>query len=131
MEYEKITNLLEKASNQPSKLTTRNWVGINDESRGGYTSGSDLKFKTTMLQSSLCDYVVAYILVKGTTTITGAGDDVAARRANERNKGVIFKNSAPFTNCMSKINNTEIDNAQDIDLVMPNYNLIEHLFKNI
>ena len=84
-----------------------------------------------MLQSSLCDYVVAYILVKGTTTITGAGDDVAARRANERNKGVIFKNSAPFTNCMSKINNTEIDNAQDIDLVMPNYNLIEHLFKNI
>ena len=74
----------------------------------------------------LCDYADAYILVKGTITITGAGDDAAARRADERNKGVIFKNCAPFTKCISKINDAEIDNAQDIDIVMPMYNLIEY-----
>ena len=74
----------------------------------------------------LCDYADAYILVKGTITITGAGDDAAARRADERNKGVIFKNCAPFTKCISRINNTDIDNAQDIDIVMPMYNLIEY-----
>ena len=99
---------------------------INDESRRGYTTGSDIKFKTTMLRSSLCDYADAYILVKGIITITGAGDDAAARRADERNKGVIFKNCAPFTKCISKINDAEIDNAQDIDIVMPMYNLIEY-----
>ena len=115
-----------RASNQLSKFRRKNWVEINDESRGGYTTGSDIKFKTTMLRSSLCDCADAYILVKGTITITGAGDDAAARRADERNKGVIFKNCAPFINCISKINDTEIDNAQDIDVVMPMYNLIEY-----
>ena len=79
-----------------------------------------------MLRSSLCDYADAYILVKGTITITGAGDDAAARRADERNNGIIFKNCAPFTKRISKINNTEIDNGQDIDIVMPMYNLIEY-----
>ena len=115
-----------RASNQPSKFRTKNWVEINDESRGGYATGSDIKFKTTMLRSSLCDCADAYILVKGTITITGAGDDAAARRADERNKGVIFKNCAPFVNCISKINDTEIDNAQDIDVVMSMYNLIKY-----
>ena len=127
MEYQKIGNLLDnKASNQPSKFRTKNLVDVNDESRGGYITGSDIKFKTTMLKSSLCDYADTYILVKGTITITGAGDDAAARRADERNKGVIFKNCAPFTKCISRINNTDIDNAQDIDIVMPMYNLIEY-----
>ena len=84
-----------------------------------YTIGSDIKFKTTMLKSILCDYADAYILIKGTIKITGAGDAAAARRADERNKGVIFKKWAAFTKCISKINNTEIDNVQDIDIVMP------------
>ena len=106
------------ASNQPLKFRTRNWIEINDESRGPYTS-NDIKFKTTMLRSNLCDYADAYILVKGTITITGAGDD-------ERNKGVIFKNCAPFAKCINGINNTDIDNAQDIDIVMSMYNLIEY-----
>ena len=117
--------MLENASNQPSKFRTKNWIEINDESRGTYTS-NDIKFKTTMLRSNLCDYADAYILVKGTITITGAGDDDAAKRLDERNKGVIFKNCAPFTKCISRINNTDIDNAQDIDIVMPMYNLIEY-----
>ena len=71
MEYQKIANLLDNVSNQPSKFRTRNWVVINDESRGTYT-GNNIKFKTTMLRSNLCDYADAHIIVKGTITITGA-----------------------------------------------------------
>ena len=125
MEYQKIANLLDNASNQPSKFRTRNWVEINDDKRGTYTS-NDIKFKTTMLRSNLCDYADAYILVNGTITITGARDDTAARQADERDKGVTFKNCAPFVKCISRINNTEIDNVKDIDIVMPMYTLIEY-----
>ena len=117
MEYQKIANLLDNASNQPSKFRTENWVEINDESRGEYTTGSDIKFKTTILRSSLCDYADAYILVKWTITITGAGDAII---------GVIFKTFAPFIKCISEINDTDIDNAQDIDIVMSMHNLIEY-----
>ena len=111
-------------SSQPSKFITRNWVEINDESRGAYNVNSQIKFKTTMLKSSLCDYSDAYILVKGTVTINGRGADAAARQADERD--VAFKNSASFINCISEINNTQIGNAKDIDIVMPMYNLIEY-----
>ena len=116
---------MESASNQPSKFRTRNWVKINDESRGTYTS-NDIKLKTIMLKSNLCDYADAYILVKGAITITGAGNDAAAKQADERDKGVVLKNCAPFTKCISRINNTHIDNAQDIDILMSMYNLIEY-----
>ena len=92
---------------------------------GVYCVNSDIKFKNTMLNSSLCNYGDAYILVEGKITITGAGANAAARQTDERNKGVIFKNCAPFVNCKSKINNTEIDKAKDIAIVMPIYNLIE------
>ena len=127
MEYQKIANLLDdNRSNQPSKFRTKNWVEINDESRGTYNVNSQIKFKTTVLKSSLCDYSDAYILVNGTITITEAGDDAAATQADERDKGVVFKNCAPFTNCISEINNTQVDNAKDIDIVMPMYNLIEY-----
>ena len=126
MEYQKIANLIDDASNQPSKFRTRNWVEINDESRGAYNVNSQVKFKTTMLKSSLCDYSDAYILVKGTITINGRGADAPARQADERDKGVSFKNCAPFINCISEINNTQIDNAKYIDIVMPMYNLIEY-----
>ena len=125
MEYQKIANLIDGASNQPSKFRTKNWVEINDESRGTYNVNSQIKFKTTILKSSLCDSSDAHVLVKGKITITGAGDDAATRQADERDKGVAFKNCAPFTNCISEINNTQIDNAKDFDIVMPMYNLIE------
>ena len=126
MEYQKIANLINDTSNQPSKFRTKNWIEINDESRRTYNANSQIKFKTTMLKSSLCDYSDAYILAKGTITITGAGADAAARQADERDKGVAFKNCAPFINCISEINNTQVDNAKDIDIVMPMYNLIEY-----
>ena len=79
-----------------------------------------------MLKSDLCDYADAYMFVKCTITITGARDDAAARQLDERNKGVIFKSCAPFTKCISRINNADIDNAQDIDIVVPMYNLIKY-----
>ena len=79
-----------------------------------------------MLRSNLCDYADSYILVKRTITITGAGANADARQADERDKGVIFKNCAPFTKCISRINNTDIDNDHDIDIVMPMYNLIQY-----
>ena len=126
MEYQKIENLLDDASNKTSKFKTKNWVEINDESRGTYDVGSQIRFKTTMLKSSLCDYSDAYIHVKRKIAITGAGDDAAAREADERNKGVAFKICAPFITCISNINNTEIDYCKDIDIIMPMYNLIEY-----
>ena len=126
MKYQKIAILLDnKASNQPSRFRTKNWVEINDESRGTYT-GSDIKFKTAMLRSNLCDYADAYTLVKRTITITGEGNDDAAKQLGEKNKGVTFKNCAPFTKCIGKINNIDINTAQDIVNVMPMYNLIEY-----
>ena len=124
MEYQKIANLIDDTSNEPSKFRTRNWVEINDESRGAYNVNSQIKFKTTMLKSSLCDYSDAYILVKGTISVNSTVADGAA--ANNNNRKVIFKNCAPFTNCISEINNTQVDNAKDIDIVIPMYNLIEY-----
>ena len=124
MQYQKIANLFESTSDNLSKFRTRNWVEKNDESRGNYAN-SDIRFKTT-IYSNLCDYADSYILVKGTITITGAGANVDARQADERDNGVIFKNCAPFTKCISRINNTDIDNAHDIDIAMPMYNLTEY-----
>ena len=125
MEYQKIANLLDSASNQPSKFWTRNWVEINDEWRGTYT-GSDIKSKTTMLRSNLCDYIDAYILVKVTIKIVGAGNNDAAKRLDKRNAGAGFKNCAPFTKCIIRINNADIDTAQHTDIVMSIYNLTEY-----
>ena len=77
MEYQKIANLIDDTSNKPSEFRTKILVEINDESRGTHNVNSQIKFKTTMLKSSLCDYSDAYILVKGTLTITGAGADAS------------------------------------------------------
>ena len=77
-----------------------------------------------MLKSSLCDYIDAYILVKRTISVNNTA--AAGASANDNDRKVIFKNYAPFTNCISEINNTQIDNAKDIDIVMPMYNLTEY-----
>ena len=116
--------MLDDASNQPSKFKTKNWVEINDELRGTYNINSQIKFKTTMLKSSLCDYSDAYILAKGTITVNNTADADAG--ANNTNKKLIFKNCAPFTNCISEINNIQVDNAKDLDIIMPMYNLMKY-----
>ena len=124
MEYQKIANLLNFGSNKPSKFRTRNCIEINDEARSTYSHKKQIKFKTSMLRSSLCDYSDAYILAEGNITVNNTAVDGAA--ANNANKKVVFKNCAPFTNCIRKINNTQIDHAKYTDIVMPMYNLIEY-----
>ena len=94
--------------------------------RGTYNTNSQIKFKTSKLRWSLCDYSNAYILVSWTITIAGAGIDDVVRQLDERNKEVIFKNCASFTNCISEINSNQIDNAKYLDVVMPMHNLIEY-----
>ena len=113
MEYQKIENLLDSASNKPSKFRTRNWAKINDDIRGACSPN----------KGPLCDQSDAYIRVKGNISVNNTG---TAAAPNNRNKKVIFKICAPFTNRISKINNTQIDNAEYTDIVMPMYNLIEY-----
>ena len=125
MESQKIINLLDDTTNQPSKFRPKNWVEMNDESWGTYNASNQIKFKTSMIRSDLCDYSDAYILVSGAVTITGVGDD-NAKRIDKINTGVIFENCVPFTNCISTINNTQKDNVEYIDVVMPMYKLIEY-----
>ena len=112
MEYKKTINLLDNQTTQPSKFRIKNWVEINDDSRGSYNINSQIKFQIPMLKSSLCDYCDAYILVEGTVTIAGAEADAVGQNADERNKGLTFKYFAPFTDQLSKINNTQVDNAK-------------------
>ena len=118
IEYQKIINLLDDTPNQPSKFKTKNWVKINDKSGGSYNEDNQIRFKTSMLRSSLCNDSYAYILVKGTITVTNTAAQGAAN--NAANKKVIFKNLAPFTNCIDSINNTQIDDGHDIDVVITN-----------
>ena len=143
MEYQKISNLLNEAGDKPKTFQTKKWIEINDDSQGKYQPESQIKFKTTSLISALCDYADAYILVKGEIGITSAGkavigDDEAARTASAtarataaaaagvRDRAVALKNCAPFINCISEINNTQVDNAKDLDETMPMYNLLEY-----
>ena len=125
MEHQKIINLLDNTPNQPTQLRTENWVEINDESRGTYNTNSQIRFETSMLRTSLCDYSDAYILIKGTITVANIA--AADADANNTNKKVIFKNWHHLC-CISRINNTQIDDAQYIDVVMPMYNVIEYSY---
>ena len=124
MEYQEIKNLLDSASNKSSKFRTRNQVEINDDIRGACSPNKQIRLKTATLRSSLCDYSDAYVLAKGNISVNNTA--AVAADPHNRNKKVIFKNCAPFTNCIRKINNTQIDNAEYIDIVMPMYNLIEY-----
>ena len=116
--------MLDNTSNQPTIFRTKNWVEINDDPSGN--TGSEIKFKTSVLRSILCDYMIfsdVYILVIGTITVTKIGTQAAR---NNRNKKVILKNCTPFTDYINETNNTEIDHAKIIYAVMPMYNLIEY-----
>ena len=122
MEYQKITNFLDNAPNQPAKFRTKNWAEINDVAHVMYNTNSQIRFKTSMFKSSLCGYSDAYILVSGTVTVPNT--ETAVNPNNRKN--TLIKNCAPFTECISEINNTQIDNAKVIDIVMPMYNLIDY-----
>ena len=119
MEYDKINNLLDSESGHLSKFVTRQYVKVNSLSNT-YNENKLIRFKTPMLRSDLCDYTDAYVLVNGTITV--AGDDPRERQ----NKSVISKNNAPFASCITRINNELIEDADDLDIVMPMYNLLEY-----
>ena len=102
MEYQKIINLLDNSPNELSKFKTKNWFKINDESQGTYDEDNQIRFETSMLRSSLCDYNNAYILLKGTVTVLNTTSAGAA--ANNANEKVIFKTCASFIKFMSRIN---------------------------
>ena len=116
MEYKKIIKLVDDTPNQPTKFQAKHWVEINDESRVTCNTNSQIKFKTSMLRSSLCDYSDAYM--SATITVPNTAEAAAAKNR----KKIIIKNCFPFTNYISEINNTQIDNAKDINMVMPMYN---------
>ena len=96
-------------------------IEINDESRETYDTNSQIKFKTTMLKSIPCDNSEAYVLVM--ESITVAITAFTDNEANNVNKKVVFKNCDSFTNCTSKINKTQIDDAKELDIMMLMYNL--------
>ena len=123
VKYQKKLNLLDNTPNQTTKFRTKNWVEMNDYARGMHNTNSQIRFKTSMLRSSLCDHSDAYIIVKGTITVANTG---TAAAPNNADKKVIFKNCAPFTSFISRIDNTQIDDSQYIDAVMSMYNLIEY-----
>ena len=108
------------------RFITKKWVEVHDQSGSAddrYKPSKQIRFKTSMLRSDLCDYSDAYIVVKGDITLTKTN---GRGIIDIRNRFLAFKNNAPFTNCISKINNVLIDNAEDLDIVMLMYNLLEY-----
>ena len=105
------------------RFITKKWVEVHDQSGSAddrYKPNKPIRFKTSMLRSNLCDYSDVYVVVKGKVTVTRVNNN------SKKNRPLEFKNNAPFTNHISKINNVLIDNAEDLDIVMPIYNLLEY-----
>ena len=118
-----MINLLGNIQNKPSKFRRRNWVERNGESRETYNVSNQITFETLMIRSNLCDYSDACMHVKGTITVQNTRKTAVP---NSRNKKLIFEHCGPFTYYISEINNTRVDDAHDIDVVMPMYNFIEY-----
>ena len=129
MEYDKINNLLLSEDNESenlSKFVTREYVRVNRLSNANNKNKS-IRFKTPMLRSNLCDYSDAYILVKGTITVTAPGANNNTNNIRDtRNRPLILKNNAPFVSCITRINGELIEDADDLDIVMSMYNLLEY-----
>ena len=119
MEYQKITNLLGNIPDKVPRFITKKWVEVHDQSGETYNTNKQIRFKTLMLRSDLCDYSDTYIVVKGKITVTNPDNDAY-------DKKLAFTDNAPCLSCISKINNTFINNAEDFDIVMPMYNLLEY-----
>ena len=118
MEHYKISKLLNDSTS--SKFVRKKLIEVNDLSSGQYSASKNIRFKTSMLRSDLCDYSYAYIVVKEGISVRGTND------TNKVNKKLIFRNNASFRSCISNIYNTFIDNAEDLEIVMLMYNLLEY-----
>ena len=145
MEFRKITNFLDTTSDDKDlpKLFTKKWIEVYDQSEKRYNPNKEIRIKTSMLRSDLCDFSDAYIVVKRNiavvkkistaadfeapnNTINNANDTNTANNYTFCEKKSVFKNNAPFINRISKINGIKINNAEDLDVVMPMYNLLEY-----
>ena len=116
METQKIVNLLNGSDNENSKFATKKWYIIDSESKGNYSHENPIKVLTKSIESSLCDYSDAYILVTGNITAT----------PNNAATQVVFKNCAPLEDCRTEINDTFVDYANFINITIPMYNLMEY-----
>ena len=121
MEFKKIANFLDTTSDDKDlpRFVTKKWIKVYDQSRGSYSVNKEIRLKTSMLRSDLYDYSDTYIVVKRAITVVRPDNA-------KRNKATAFKNNAPFINCISKINGIKIGNAEDLDVVMPMYDLLEY-----
>ena len=119
MKYDKINNLLGSESENLSKFVTREYVRVNSLCNT-YNENKSIMSKTPMLRSDLCDYADAYILVNSTIKVAGN------QSRDRQNKPVILKDNAPFVSCITRINGALIEDADDLDIVMPMYNLLEY-----
>ena len=126
MEYHKITKLLGTTPDEVLRFITKKWIEVHDQSANAedrYKPSKQIRFKTSKVRSDLCDFSDVYIVIKGDITLTktdGRG------LIDIRNRFLAFKNNAPITNCISKINNVLIDNVEYLDVVMPMYNLLAY-----
>ena len=144
MEFQKITNFLDVTSDNEDfpKFATKKWIEVYNQSEEIDNVNKEIRIKTSMLRSDSCDFSNAYIIVKGNIIVnkeTFTADDIGepnntVANANVTNtandnafgeKKLVFKNNAPFINCISKINGIKIDNAEDLDVVKAMYNLLE------
>ena len=121
MECQKITNLLGNITDKVPRFITKKWIEVHDQPGETYNTNEQIKFKTSMLISDLYDFNNAYIVVKGKITVSADKRD-----RDEMNRQVILKNNAPFISCISKINGVLVENAEDLDIVMTMYNLLEY-----
>ena len=120
MEFNKINNLLGPAHDKVPRFITKKWIEVQSQSGNTYNTSKPIRFKTSMLRSDLCDYSDAYVWVKGTITVTNPNNNVNFDRR------LTLKNNAPFISCISKISGELVENAEDLDIVMPMYNLLEY-----
>ena len=121
MEYQKITNLLGNIPHKAPRFITTKWIEVHDQSstaENRYNPNKQIRFKTS--RSGLCDYNDEYIVFKGDIAVEGA------QNRDKYNRNLVLKNNAPFISCISKINGALIDNAEDLDAVMPAYGLLEY-----
>ena len=121
LEFQKIASFLDITSDDQDlpKFVTKKWIEVYDQSGKNYNPNKKIRIKTSVLRSDLCNFNDAYIVVKGTITVTESDNA-------KRNKATTFKNNVPFINCISKISGEKIDNAEDLDVVILMYNLLEY-----
>ena len=122
MEFQNIAHFLDTSSDVQdlARFVTKKWIEVYDQSGKNYSPNKEIRIKMSMLRSDLCNFSDAYMVVEGDITLEGDND------ANKKNKNLAFKNNAPFINCLLKINGVKIDNAEDLDVVIPKYNFFEY-----